>query len=117
MNPADLEMLRLLVLGPANVALPLLLVSLDFRLLLTPEQRARSWPDATLGAAALMVGPLLLPFHFAMTRWVGAHWAIRLLFAAVGLVVGTLLLVLIAGFNLAATAALEWLVLGRVEGL
>jgi hypothetical protein len=116
-SPADLEMVVLLILGPLNVVLPLGLVALDFRFLLTPEQRARSWPDATLGAAALMFGPLFLPLHFAMTRWVGQNWKWRWGFGLLGLAAGTVLLLLLAFFNSGVTMAIEWLVLGRVEGL
>ncbi len=115
MNPADLEMLAILVLGPLNVALPLLLVALDFRLLLTPEQQARTWPDATLGSAALLVGPLMLPFHFAMSRWGGRYWGLRPVSAAMGFLVGALLLGLVSAFNQGVVWLLEWIALGRVE--
>ncbi len=117
MNPADLEMVVILVVGPLNVVLPLALVALDFRLLLTSEQRARAWPDATLGAAALMIGPLFLPLHFAMTRWVGQNWKSRWVFGLTGLAAGSVLLALLVIFNLGVTLAIEWLILGRVEGL
>jgi hypothetical protein len=115
-NEADIELLTMAVVGPLNVVLPLLLVSLDFRLLLTAEQRARTWPDATIGAAALLIGPLMLPFHFAMSRWVGRNWGSRAALAAVGFGAGTVLTGVMVGLNYVIAVLVEWLATGRVQG-
>jgi hypothetical protein len=114
---ADLELVTLAVLGPLNVVLPLVIVSLDLRFLLTPDQRARTWPDATLGAAALLIGPLMLPLHFAMSRRVGRHWGVRGLYVAGGLGVGTAALVLVYGVNLLLAWLIELALTGRTGGI
>jgi len=129
-SEADVELLTMAVVGPLNVVLPLLLVSLDFRLLLTVEQRARTWPDATIGAAALLIGPLLLPIHFAMSRWVGhgsgwgcllswsglRDWGWRVLLTTAGLALGMLLLGVVLGINYVVAAVVQLLAMGRVQG-
>lgn len=99
MTEADFTVVFMSIAWPLSVAAPLGIVHLDLQRL-TPEQRARSWPDATMGVVALYFTPLLLPLHFAMSRWVGRTLLGRMGRSALGLAVGT-------GLFLAVLGALE----------
>lgn len=60
-----------------------------------PARRARAFPPATLGAAALAFGPLCLPFALARTR--GVLVGVPLGLVAAALVLGASSLVLAGG--------------------
>lgn len=86
MTPDDAVVVELLVLGPLQVLAPWWLARRDLSAL-PPASQARAWPEATLGSAALLVGPLALLLHFPLARRslkgvaLGVAWTAALLLA------------------------------------
>ncbi|HOU92324.1 MAG TPA: hypothetical protein PLU22_14830 [Polyangiaceae bacterium] len=67
MTPDDALIVELAVLGPLQVLVPWWLARRDLASL-PPASRARAWPEATLGSAALLLGPFALLAYFPLAR-------------------------------------------------
>jgi hypothetical protein len=70
-----------------GIAVPACVVRRDLARL-RGEQRARSWPDASLWSAVVAFGPLSVPIHFLRTRrsWKGLGLAVAWFAAALALI-------------------------------
>ncbi|MBN2193508.1 MAG: hypothetical protein JW751_11895 [Polyangiaceae bacterium] len=71
MNSGDVVVVEFAMLWPLQVLIPYVVMRRDVAALPSAD-RARAWPDATIGVAALLGGPLAVPVHFLL-----AHRSLR----------------------------------------